>query len=83
MGDSTIFDDVLRTIQERLPKLLIPLINEVFQTTYSNETEVTRLPEEYQKVVSKVVEDSCNKMGEWVYHFECQTRIFVLWQNVI
>lgn len=28
MGNTTIFDDVLRTIQERRPELLIPLINE-------------------------------------------------------
>lgn len=61
MANTTIFDDVLRTIQERLPKLLIPLVNEVFGTTYSNDTEVTRLPEEYQKLLSKVVADSCNQ----------------------
>ena len=40
MENTTIFDDVLRTIQERLPKLLIPLVNEVFGTTYSNDTKV-------------------------------------------
>ena len=58
MGSSTIFDDVLRTIQERRPKLLIPLVNEVFHETFSSDAEVTRLPEEYQKVISKVVVDS-------------------------
>ena len=70
---STIFDDVFRTIQERLPKLLIPLVNEVFHTSYSEEVEVERLPEEYQKLVSKVVADSCSKIGEQIYHFECQS----------
>lgn len=74
MGNSTIFDDVLRTIQERLPKLLIPLVNEVFHTTYPMDTEVTRLPEEYQKLISKVVADSCNRVGGMVYHFECQSK---------
>ena len=74
MGNSTIFDDVLRTIQERLPKLLIPLVNEVFQTSYTKEAEVTRLPEEYQKLLSKVVVDSCNKIEGIIYHFECQSR---------
>jgi len=74
MGSSTIFDDVLRTIQERRPKLLIPLVNEVFHETYSNDVEVTRLPEEYQKVISKVVADSCNKLDDKIYHFECQSR---------
>jgi len=74
MEDSTIFDDVLRTVQERLPQLLIPLINEVFDSSYSEKTEVTRLPEEYQKLVSKVVADSCNRVGGLVYHFECQSK---------
>ena len=74
MSNSTIFDDVLRTIQERLPKLLIPLVNEVFHTSYSQEEEVTRLPEEYQEVLSKVVADSCNKIADIVYHVECQSK---------
>ena len=30
----TIFDDVFRTIAQKMPALLIPLINEVFQTNY-------------------------------------------------
>ena len=74
MSDSTIFDDVLRTIQERLPKLLIPLVNEVFHTSYSADTEIVRLPEEYQKLLSKVIADSCNQIDGLVYHFECQSR---------
>lgn len=74
MGSSTIFDDVLRTIQERRPKLLIPLVNEVFHEFYPADTEVTRLPEEYQKIISKVVADSCNKLDDKIYHFECQSR---------
>ncbi|MBR5127043.1 MAG: hypothetical protein IKU69_01290 [Roseburia sp.] len=70
---STIFDDVFRTIQERLPQLLIPLVNEVFHTSYAEDIVVERLPEEYQKLVSKVVADSCSKIGEQIYHFECQS----------
>ena len=31
---STIFDDVFRTIAQKMPQLLIPLINEVFHTSY-------------------------------------------------
>ena len=34
---STIFDDVFRTIAQKMPQLLIPLINEVFHTSYSEE----------------------------------------------
>lgn len=32
---NTIFDDVFRTMIQKMPKLLIPLINEVFHTDYS------------------------------------------------
>ena len=31
---STVFDDVFRTIAQKMPQLLIPLINEVFHTNY-------------------------------------------------
>ena len=30
MADNTIFDDVFRTMLEKMPELVIPLINEVF-----------------------------------------------------
>lgn len=74
MENNTIFDDVLRTFQERRPKLLIPLINEVFHEAYSEDTEITRLPEEYQKVISNIVADSCNQVDDKIYHFECQSK---------
>ena len=31
MANSTIFDDVFRTMLEKMPQLIIPLINEVFE----------------------------------------------------
>lgn len=70
---STIYDDVFRTIQERHPKLLIPLINEAFHTEYAEDESVTRLPEEYQKTVSKVIADGCSVIGNRIYHIECQS----------
>ena len=73
MKNTTIFDDVLRTIQERRPELLIPLINEVFHTSYSVETKVNRLPEEHQKLLAKVIADSCNEIDGKTYHLECQS----------
>lgn len=71
--NGTIYDDVLRTLQERHPELLIPLVNEVFHTAYSQTAKVTRLPEEYQKVVSKVIADSCSMIENCIYHIECQS----------
>ena len=37
---STIFDDVFRTIAQKMPQLLIPLINEVFHTSYSRRSNI-------------------------------------------
>ena len=45
----------------------------VAHTNYAENTKVTRLPEEYQKVVSKLVADSCNRIEKQIYHFECQS----------
>ena len=39
---STIFDDVFRTIAQKMPQLLIPLINEVFHTSYSEEEQFAK-----------------------------------------
>lgn len=72
--NSSIFDDVIRTAQERHGKLLIPVVNETFDEHYPKGTQVTRLPDNYQKIVSKTVADSCNVIGDRVYHVECQSR---------
>ena len=34
VSNNTIFDDVFRTMIEKMPELVIPLINEVFVTDY-------------------------------------------------
>ena len=34
--NNTIFDDVFRTMIEKMPYLAVPLINEVFHTDYNN-----------------------------------------------
>ncbi len=72
-ADGTIYDDVLRTIQERHGELLIPVVNDAFGMHYGKNEKVTRLPEEYQKVLSKVIADSCSMIGNHVYHMEVQS----------
>ena len=39
----TIFDDVFRTIAQKMPFRLSPLINEVFQTNYSEDIHFQQL----------------------------------------
>lgn len=34
MSDNTIFDDVFRTMMEKMTFLVVPLINDVFHTSY-------------------------------------------------
>ena len=72
-NDGMIFDDVMRTIQERRGELLIPVVNDAFGEHYSKDTEVTRLPESFQKMVSKVVADGCSVIGNHIYHLEVQS----------
>lgn len=35
-----IFDDVFRTMLEKMPKLAVPLINEIFGTSYPEDIEI-------------------------------------------
>ena len=44
---NTIFDDVFRTIAQKMPFLLIPLINEVFGTAYTEDQEFEQLRNEH------------------------------------
>ena len=71
---ANIFDDVIRTLQERHGGMLIPLVNETFHEHYPGNTLVGRLPDDYRRLVSKVVADACNVIGDRVYHVECQSR---------
>ena len=72
-GNSTIFDDVFRTIAQKLPYLLIPLINEVFRTLYSEEQEFEQLRNEHYEKFGKVVTDSIIRIEGHTYHIECQS----------
>ena len=43
MNNNTIFDDVFRTMVERMTYLLVPLINEVFHTSYPENVKICLL----------------------------------------
>lgn len=72
-GNSTIFDDVFRTIAQKMPFLLIPLINEVFRTNYSDEQKFEQLRNEHYEKFGKVVTDSIIRIDGHTYHIECQS----------
>ena len=38
--NNTIFDDVFRTMVEKMPELAVPLINEIFGTSYPEDIKI-------------------------------------------
>ena len=73
MENSTIFDDVFRTMLEKMPKLVIPLINEVFGTAYPEDIEITQKRNEHQTQNGRVITDSHLLIADRIYHIECQS----------
>lgn len=68
---NTIFDDVFRTIAQKMPFLLIPLINEVFATKYTEDQEFEQLRNEHYEKFGKIITGSIIRIGGRLYHIEC------------
>lgn len=71
---NTIFDDVYLTMGEKMPQLMIPLINEVFHTSYSDNEKITHYYNEHHSRNGKIVTDSCFGICDRIYHIECQSN---------
>ena len=71
--NNTIFDDVFRTMIEKMPYLAVPLINEVFHTSYPQDVPIIQLRNEHQQENGEIITDSCLKIGSKLYHIECQS----------
>ena len=71
---NTIFDDVFRTMVQKMPDLLIPLINEVFGTKYAEDVGFEQLRNEQITPDGKIVTDSILKIESKIYHIECQSN---------
>lgn len=70
---NTIFDDVFRTMVQKMPELLIPVINEVFSTNYTEKDYFSQLRNEHEEQFGKVITDSIIQIGGKLYHIECQS----------
>ena len=57
-----------------MPSLLIPLINEVFGTKYTEDQEFEQLRNEHYEKFGKIVTDSIIRIGGRLYHIECQSK---------
>lgn len=73
MADNTIFDDVFRTMLEKMPVLIIPVINEVFHTSYTKKDEIVQYRNEHHLPSGGITTDSYFRISDKLYHFECQS----------
>ena len=73
MANNTIFDDVFRTIVEKMTYLVVPLINEVFHTSYPEDVKIVHLRNEHQLEDGELITDAQFLIGDKVYHIECQS----------
>ena len=73
-GFNTVLDDVFRTIAQKMPFLLIPLINEFFGTAYAEDQKFLQLRNEHYEKFGKIVTDSIIQNEGHLYHIECQSK---------
>ena len=73
MADNTIFDSAFRTIVQKMPELVIPLINEAFGRDYPDDEPFEQLRNEHMEPGGKIETDSIFKVRGFLYHIECQS----------
>ena len=73
MESSTIFDDVFWTMLEKMPQLAVPLINEVFGTSYPEDVKIIQKRNEHQTKKGRIITDSHLLIANRIYHIECQS----------
>lgn len=71
---NTPYDDAYKTMMEKFPQLLIPLINEEFQKDYGMDEKIENLNQESHKEDGTIVADSVIRIGNTLYHAECQSN---------
>ena len=57
MTNNTIFDDVFRTMMEKMTYLIFPLIKEVFHTSYPENVKIVHLRNEHQLEDGELIAD--------------------------
>ena len=74
-NNNTIYDDVYKTMLEKFPELIIPLVNEEFHQNYPMNAKIESLNLESHKEEGHVIADSVFKIENHIYHVECQSNI--------
>lgn len=69
-----LYDDAFATLVEEYPQILIPAINEVFHTLYSENEKVTLYRNEHHEKDGEIITDVYAGIKENFYHIECQSK---------
>lgn len=85
MNNNTIFDNVFRTMVEKMPTLVIPVLNEVFGTHYQYDERFEQLRNEHQLPSGEIITDSCIKIGNRLYHMNYPSHAVqqLLWKGFL
>jgi hypothetical protein len=70
----TTFDSVFRTIAQKMPEMMVALINEAFGEHYSDNVKITQLRNEFITENGKIITDSIFFINGKYYHIECQSN---------
>lgn len=73
MTNNPIFDHVFRTLIEKMPQLVIPLLNEIFHTSYPENIKISQKRNEHQTNSGEIITDSHLLIADKTYHIECQS----------
>ena len=63
-----------KNMLEKMPELVIPVINEVFKTSYDVSEKMEQLRNEHHTKHGEIITDSCISIRDCLYHIECQSR---------
>lgn len=81
MNNNTIFDDVFRTMVEKMTYLLVPLINEVFHTSYPEDVKIVHLRNEHQLEDGELITDARLLIGDKVIILSVRVQMMLRWQS--
>lgn len=73
MTDNTVFDSVFKTMAHKMPKLMIPFINEVFGRDYPDDEAIVQFSNEHESLRGTKIDDSVFRVRNKIYHVECQS----------
>lgn len=77
--NNTTFDNVFRTMLEKMPELIVPVLNEIFGTNYPLDVPLEQLRNEYQTLNGEKITDSYFRIGKKVIISNARVQVTRKW----